>query len=57
MYIYEGQYSGMKTKYMLMSHYKKAGKKQSTKIVNRSFDDVATFKYSGTTLTDQNCTK
>jgi sorting nexin-29 len=41
------------TKYM-MSH-KKAGQKQGIKIVNRSFEGVANFKYLGTTLTDQNC--
>jgi hypothetical protein len=44
-----------KTKYMLMSHCKKAGQKHSIKIANRSFEDVAKFKYLGTTLTDKNC--
>jgi hypothetical protein len=44
-----------KTKYMLMSHSQKIGLKHSMKIVNRSFEDVANFKYLGTTLTDQNC--
>jgi hypothetical protein len=43
-----------KTKYMLMSR-KKAGKKHSIKIVNRSFEGVAKFIYLGTTLRDQNC--
>jgi hypothetical protein len=43
-----------KTKYMLMSH-KKAGQKHSIKIVNRSFESVAKFKYLGITLRDQNC--
>jgi hypothetical protein len=43
------------TKYMLMSHCKKAGEKYRIKIVNRSFDGVAQVKYLGTTLTDQNC--
>jgi hypothetical protein len=38
-----------------MSHYKKAEHKHSIKIANRSFEDVANFKYMGTTLTDQNC--
>jgi hypothetical protein len=33
----------------------KAGERQSIKIGNRSFEDVAKFKYLGTTLTDQNC--
>jgi hypothetical protein len=42
-----------KTMYMLVSRCQKAG--QSIKIANRSFDDVANFKYLGTTLTDQNC--
>jgi hypothetical protein len=43
-----------KTKYTLMSR-KKAGQKHSIKILNRSFESVANFKYLGTTLTDQNC--
>jgi hypothetical protein len=44
-----------KTKYMLVSRCQKAGKKQSIKIGNRSFESVAKFKYLETTLTDQNC--
>jgi hypothetical protein len=30
------------------------GQKHSIKVVNGSFEDVARFKYIGTTLTDQN---
>jgi hypothetical protein len=33
----------------------KAGQRQGIKIANRTFEDVAKFKYLGTTLTDQNC--
>jgi hypothetical protein len=36
---------------MLMSHYQKAGQKHSLMVANRSFEDVAMFKYLGTTLT------
>jgi hypothetical protein len=44
-----------KNKYMLITCYQTAGQKHSTKIVSRSFEEVAKFKYLGTTLTDQNC--
>jgi sorting nexin-29 len=44
-----------KTEYVLMSRSQKIGQKHRTKIANRSFEDVAKFKYLGTTLTDQNC--
>jgi hypothetical protein len=44
-----------KTKYTLMSRIQKVGQKRSIKIANRSFEDVAKFKYLGTALTDQNC--
>jgi hypothetical protein len=43
-----------KTKYMLMSRSQNIGQKHSIKIANRSFEDVAKFKYLGTTPTDQN---
>jgi hypothetical protein len=44
-----------KTKYVLVSRCQKAGQRQSIKIGNRSFEDVAEYRYLGTTLTDQNC--
>jgi hypothetical protein len=44
-----------KSKKMLTSGYQKAGQRQTINIVNRSLEDVAKFKYLGTTLTDQNC--
>jgi hypothetical protein len=44
-----------KTKYMLVSRGQRIGPKHSIKIANRSFKDVAKFRYLGTTLTDQNC--
>jgi hypothetical protein len=44
-----------KTGYMLMSRSQKIGQKHSIKRGNRSFEDVAKFKYLGITLSDQNC--
>jgi sorting nexin-29 len=44
-----------KTKYLLMSCSQRIGQKYTIKIANRSFEDVAKFKYLRTTLTDQNC--
>jgi hypothetical protein len=38
-----------------MASNQKAGQKHAIKIGNRSFEDVAKFKYLGTALTDQNC--
>jgi hypothetical protein len=38
-----------------MSHGQKIGEKHRIKVANRSFEDVAKFRYQGTTLTDQNC--
>jgi hypothetical protein len=44
-----------KSTYMLMSRSQRIGQKHSINIVNRSFEDVAKFKYLEMTLTDQNC--
>jgi hypothetical protein len=44
-----------KSKCMLMSCIQKIGQKHSIKIANRSFEDVAKFKYVRTTITDKNC--
>jgi hypothetical protein len=38
-----------------MSRSQKIGQKHSLKIANRSFEDVAKFKYLETTQTDRNC--
>jgi hypothetical protein len=39
-----------KTKYVLMSRSEKTGQKRSIKIANGSFEDVAKFRYLGTTF-------
>jgi predicted transcriptional regulator len=43
-----------KTKYMIMSRYPNSGQNQNVRIANESFERVATFKYLGTELTNQN---
>jgi hypothetical protein len=37
-----------------MSRHPKSGQNQNIRIANESFENVATFKYLGTTLTDTN---
>jgi hypothetical protein len=43
-----------KTKYMLLSRHQNAGQNHDINIANRSFENVAQFKYLGTTVTNQN---
>jgi hypothetical protein len=43
-----------KTKYMLLSSHQNAGQNHEIKIANRCFENVAHFRYFGTTVTDQN---
>jgi hypothetical protein len=43
-----------KTKYMIMSRYPNSGQNQNIRITNESFENVATFKYLGMTLTNYN---
>ena len=43
-----------KTKYMVMSRDKNAGRSHSIKIYNSSFESVKEFKYLGTIVTNQN---
>jgi len=46
--------SSDKTKYMVMSRDQNAGRIQSVRIDNSTFERVEEFKYLGTTLTNQN---
>jgi hypothetical protein len=45
-----------KTKYtsMLLSRHQNAGQNHDIKIANRSFENVAQFRYLGMTITNQN---
>jgi hypothetical protein len=43
-----------KTKYMIMSRHQNSEQNQNIRTANESFESVATFKYLGTTLTNQN---
>jgi hypothetical protein len=43
-----------KTKYMIMSRHSNSGQNQNIRIANESFENVTTFKFWGTTLTNQN---
>jgi hypothetical protein len=43
-----------KTKYMLLSRHQNTGQNHNIKIANRSFENVAHFKYLGTTVSNQN---
>jgi hypothetical protein len=43
-----------KTKYMILSHHVNSGQKQSIRIANESYENVAKFKYLEMTLTNKN---
>jgi hypothetical protein len=43
-----------KTKYMLLSRHQNAGQNHDIKIGNRYFENLAQFRYSGTTITNHN---
>ena len=47
--------SADKTKYMVMSRDQNAGRIQSVRIDNGTFERVGEFRYLGTTSTNQNC--
>jgi ribosomal protein S2 len=43
-----------KTKYMVLSRHQNAGQNQDIKRGNRCFENVAQFRYLGTTMTNRN---
>jgi hypothetical protein len=46
--------NGKEDKYILLSGHQNAGQNHDIKIANRSFENVAQFRYLGTTVTNQN---
>jgi hypothetical protein len=46
--------NAQKTKYMIMSRHPNSGQNQNIRLANESSENVAKFKYLGTTLTNQN---
>jgi hypothetical protein len=46
--------SSLKLVYIIMSRHPNSGQNQNIRIANESFENVATFKYFGKTLTNQN---
>jgi hypothetical protein len=46
--------TAQKTNYMIRSHPQNSGHNQNIRIANELFENVAKFKYLGTTLTNQN---
>jgi hypothetical protein len=44
-----------KTKYMVVSHHQNVGQNHKILIAHKLFENVAKFKYLGTTVTNKNC--